>query len=159
MYVFSVDRLDKSLVINKYIFSNPSPVHCLKFSENITGSPLWSCSSLENTTHYFLVCPKYKALRQGYLLTLAYIFTPSVLLNGIPERPFKFNHQIFHKVQIFIQRPKDSIKQIAVSILSISTYIVNIIKRWSRLHVKGGWWQVATGCRTGSTKQAFVYHI
>lgn len=76
------------------------------YSKNIIDSPLCTCGNVENTFHYLMICPKYRYIRERYLLPLPYPLTLSVLLNGIPDGPIEDSECIFRSVQLFILASK-----------------------------------------------------
>lgn len=72
------------------------------FAKNIVDSPLCSCGSTETSSHFLLSCPKYRELRERYLLPLPHPLSVTTLLNGISEAPVEVNDRIFKHVQLFI---------------------------------------------------------
>ena len=78
------------------------------FTKNITGSPLCSCGSIENSQHYFFHCRNYQAIRHELLNSISLIQNPSLhlLLYGDPALPEESNRSIFDHVQNYILKSR-----------------------------------------------------
>ena len=78
------------------------------FFKNIEPDPFCLCGEVECTTHYLLKCQRFAAHRQTLFLTLDLNvpITTKLLIEGDPNKSFKYNENIFIRVQNFILSTK-----------------------------------------------------
>ena len=103
-YLFVGNR--KEQIYHARLRRNCSSLNHHLFLKNISESPSCRCGSVENTHHYFLICPFYTNIRTELIETLSPLCKISVktLLHGDASLPFDINKDIVKAVQTFILR-------------------------------------------------------
>ena len=98
----------KSQILHTRIRTNCSSLNFYLYRKNIIQNKYCTCGEVEDTQHFFFICPQYNAIRQVMLDMISRYIVPTldILLFGETTLNDRSNSEIFDAVQKFIIHTK-----------------------------------------------------
>ena len=98
----------KSQMLHTRIRTNCSSLNFYLYRKNIIQNKYCTCGEVEDTQHFFFICPQYNAIRQVMLDMISRYIVPTldILLFGETTLNDRSNSEIFDAVQKFIIHTK-----------------------------------------------------
>ena len=95
-------------MLHTRIRTNCSSLNFYLYRKNIIQNKYCTCGEVEDTQHFFFICPQYNAIRQVMLDMISRYIVPTldVLLFGETTINDRSNSEIFDAVQKFIIHTK-----------------------------------------------------